>query len=119
MTYSREDYYQECFEIAMDEAGCGHLLAQMTGAQKAEIGGAIAGGVENEGQAFYRPESPLIGENDRLTRKLRWERELAACQECGGSGRLEYSAGPWAVNTGCDVCRGTGKVHPCGEREPA
>src|SRR5947209_6723322 len=119
MTYDRGDYYQESFECAMDEAGCGHLLAQMTPEQRAEIGGAIAGSVECEGMAFYRPESPLIGENDRLARKLRWERERETCGRCRGRGRLEYSAGPWAVNTECYACNGDGKVHPHGKREPA
>jgi len=116
---TRDEYYQESFEIAMDEAGCGHLLAQMTPEQRAEIGGAIAGSVECEGMAFYRPESPLIGENDRLTRKLKWERELDPCGVCHGSGREKYNTGPWAVDTSCYKCHGQGKIHPLGEREPA
>jgi hypothetical protein len=119
MAYDRDDYYQESFEIAMEECGCGHLLAQMTKEQRAEVGGAIAGSVECEGQAFYRPENPMIRENERLTGKLRWERDLIGCHECAGKGRLQYSAGPWAVDTGCHICHGAGKVHPRGEREPA
>jgi len=116
---NRDDYYREAFEVSMDEAGCWHLVEQMTTEQRAEVGAGIAGSAENEGTAFYRPESPLIGENDRLKRKLRWERELTGCPTCGGDGRLSYNAGPWAVNTGCDVCHGAGKVHPHGEREPS
>lgn len=119
MAYSRDDYYQECFEIAMDEAGCGALLAQMTREQRADIGGAIAGAVENQGMAFYVPENPLRGENDRLARKLKWERELEHCEPCKGSGRLQYNAGPWGVDTGCHHCHGAGKVHPRAERQPA
>lgn len=116
---ARDQYYQECFEIGMEDCGCGHLLAQMTKEQREWIGGAIAGGVENEGMAFHRPESPLIGENERLKRKLKWERELETCRTCSGTGRERYNAGPWAVNTVCSRCQGDGKSHPRGEREPA
>ena len=118
MTYSRDDYYQECFETAMSDEGLDHLLRQMTAEQRASIGDAIAGAVENEGMAFYRPENPMIGENARLSQKLRWQRELEHCHPCNGSGRVQYNAGPWAVDTGCTACNGDGKVHPRGEREP-
>ncbi|MET3710350.1 hypothetical protein ABIC65_001030 [Sphingomonas trueperi] len=119
MSYSRDDYYQECFEVAMSDEGLDHLLSQMTAEQRANIGGAIAGAVENEGTAFYTPENPMIERNRTLERKLKWERELITCKPCGGRGRLEYSAGAWAVNSHCDSCHGSGKVHPLGDREPA
>lgn len=119
MTYTRDDYYQECFETAMAEEGLWRMVKQMTLEQRRNIGGAIAGCVENEGTAFYRPESPLVSENARLQRKLKWERELVHCRPCNGSGRLQYSAGPWAVDTGCDRCSGNGRVHPHGERQPS
>ena len=119
MSYSHDDYYQECFETAMSDEGLWHLVEQMTAEQRANIGGAIAGAVENVGLAFYQPENPMIERNRTLERKLKWERELVTCKPCGGHGRLEYSAGPWWVNTGCDCCSGAGKVHPHGERQPA
>ncbi|ARK07460.1 hypothetical protein LAV_00060 [Sphingobium phage Lacusarx] len=53
----KADYYQECFEISMEEAGCWHLVEQMTKEQRQEVGEGIAGGVENEGMAFYTPPS--------------------------------------------------------------
>lgn len=119
MSRDRDAYWRECFEVSMDEAGCGHLLAQMTDEQIENVAGGIQGGSENIGVAFYVPENPMIGENERLTRKLRWERELEACGDCSGSGRLKYQAGPWAVNGSCTRCGCSGKVHPRGEREPS
>ena len=116
---SKASYYQEAFECAMDAAGCYHLIEQMTPEQRAEVGDGIAGSVECEGMAFYRPENPMLGENDRLRRKLKWERELDQCGVCHGTGREKYSAGPWAVDATCYKCHGQGKNHPRGEREPA
>jgi hypothetical protein len=116
---ARDEYWRECFMISMDEADCGHLLAQMTPEQIQNVAWGIQGGHENIGLAFYVPENPLKSENDTLSRKLRWERELEGCGECAGRGRLSYNTGPWAVNTGCHVCHGAGKVHPRGDREPA
>lgn len=118
MSYSRDDYYQECFETAMADEGLWHLVEQMTPEQRANIGGAIAGAVENVGMAFYQPENPMIERNRTLERKLKWERELVSCLPCNGSGRLKYNAGPWAVNSHCDHCHGNGKVHPHGDRCP-
>lgn len=119
MSYDRAAYYQEAFEIALEDEGLGHLLEQITAEQRANIGGALEGAADNVGMAFYTPENPLISENDTLKRKLRWERELTGCHECGGNGRLSYRAGPWWSNTECHVCSGDGKVHPRGERCPA
>lgn len=84
-----------------------------------EIGESLATSAECQSLAFHVPENPLIGENDRLSRKLKWERECEQCGTCRGRGRIQYSTGPWAINTGCHVCHGAGKVHPRGEREPA
>lgn len=50
-------YYQEAFEIAMDEAGLWHLVEQMTSEQRQEIGQSLATSAENEGLAIYRPSS--------------------------------------------------------------
>lgn len=54
-------YYQESFEIAMDLAGCWHLVEQMTSEQRKAVGESLAGSAENEGLAVYRPSA-----NDRL-----------------------------------------------------
>lgn len=110
------NYWRECIDSAFDDAG---IFA--TDEQKELVAGAVEGGHENYGMAFGYDciPNPLRTENDRLARKLKWERELDGCSECGGRGRLQYNTGPWAVNTGCHVCHGAGKVHPRGEREPA
>lgn len=49
------DYYQEAFELAMENAGCWHLVERMTPEQRREVGDGIAGSVECEGMAFYSP----------------------------------------------------------------
>lgn len=108
------DYWRMCAEAALEEAG---LTA--TDAQVGLMAEVIAGGHETYGQYSGHIPNPLRTENEHLTRKLNWERERVGCGECGGRGRLEYNTGPWAVNTGCHVCHGEGKVHPRGEREPA
>lgn len=65
-------YYREAFEIAMDEADCWHLVEQMTAEQRDKIGASIAGSVENEGLAIYRPSS-----NDRIVSIEReWRQRL-------------------------------------------
>lgn len=119
MNYTRDDYYQDCFETAMADEGLWHLVEQMTAEQRASIGSAIAGAVENQSLAFHVPENPLAAENRRIERKLKWQRELEHCGACNGRGRLQYNSGPWAVDTGCHRCGGAGKIHPAGEREPA
>ncbi|MBO9624134.1 MAG: hypothetical protein J7500_15610 [Sphingomonas sp.] len=119
MSDARDAYWLEAFEISMEEADCGHLLAQMTDEQRKQVAWGIQGAHENIGLVFYTPENPLRSENERLSRKLRWERELVACDACRGCGREEYAAGPWWVNTSCHKCNGAGKVHPRSEREPA
>ena len=114
MADAHDEYWRECVAIALDEAG-----VTATAEQIKEIAWAVRGGHENIDLAFYVPENPLKSENERLSRKLKWERDLVGCGECGGRGRLEYYTGPWAVNTKCHACHGGGKVHPRGEREPA
>lgn len=112
-------YWQESFECALDGLSLFHLVEQMTPEQRAEVGKSLATSAECYSDCHYTPENPMIRENERLTSKLSWERALVGCNKCGGVGRLSYSTGPWAVNTGCHVCHGAGKVHPHGEREPA
>lgn len=119
MTYSHADYYQECFEVAFDEQGLWHLVEQMTAEQRAAVGKALADAVATSSMAFHVPENPLIAEKSLLERKLKYERELQHCTPCAGSGRLQYHAGPWAVNTDCHHCNGAGKVHPFGKAVPA
>lgn len=119
MTYTRDDYYQECFETAMSDEGLWNLVEMMSDKQRANIGGAIAGAVENENMAFYRPESPYPGEIATLKRQLAWERARITCGTCKGAGRERYNMGPWAVDTQCGKCNGDGKVHPHREPRPA
>lgn len=118
MAYSTDDYWQEAFEIAMDEAGCGALLARMSKEQRLEIGGSLAGSAECQSMAFHTPENPLRSENDRLARRLKWQTDLLICENCGGKGRI-ITQGPYhSSDSECWKCRGDGKVHPHGEARP-
>ena len=36
--------------------------------------------------------------------------ETNLCPTCKGTGREKYIAGPWAINSECGACRGTGKA---------
>jgi hypothetical protein len=116
---ARAEYWREAMEYAFEGVGLWDAIKDIPAEKRMEIGESLATSAECQSQAFYTPESPLINENRSLARKLAWERDLIGCGECGGRGRLEYSAGPWWVNTGCHVCDGAGKVHPRGEREPS
>jgi hypothetical protein len=113
------EYWQEAFECALDGEGLFSLVEQMTPDQRYAIGQSLRISSECQGLAFHIPENPMIGENKRLERKLKWQRELEHCDPCHGSGRIQYNAGPWDIDTGCHHCHGAGKVHPRGEREPA
>jgi len=100
-------YWQDCMAEACDEANL-----TITPEQLKILAHSAEMGHECYGMSFYQPPSPLIDEVDRLKKKLRAEQEKIGCHACGGSGRLEYYAGPWWVNTGCDTCHGEGKVTP-------
>lgn len=119
MSYSRDDYWQEAFEIAMEDADCGHLLSQMTKEQREDVGGALCGAAENEGQAFHAPENPMIERNNLLERQLKWERDLWPCETCKGRGRI-ITPGPYhSSDSPCWKCHGEGKYHPLKEARPA
>lgn len=50
-----KEYWQEAFEIALDEMGLFSLVESMTEDQRKEMGEALAGSHENYGMAFYSP----------------------------------------------------------------
>ncbi len=107
MSYERIDYWREAVECALDEAG-----VSATPEQIRDIAEAIEGSADNIGQAFYVPSSPLLGENERLRRELRTEREKVVCGECKGTGET-VSYGPYhSAISSCFKCRGEGKVSP-------
>ena len=103
------DYWKECIGEAADECGL-----SLTDEQLDCLAGSVQSGHENYGMAFYSPPAGeyLTSENERLRRKLLAESEKVGCQDCNGTGRLSYNAGPWAVNTQCDKCNGDGKHKP-------
>lgn len=58
---SREDYWQESFEIALDSLNLFHLVEQMTPEQRAQVGESLASSAEHQSMAFYTPPA-----SDRL-----------------------------------------------------
>ena len=59
-------YWQEAFEVALDEMGLFHLVEKMTPDQRAEIGDALNGSHECYGMAHYSPPpSDRINEIER------------------------------------------------------
>lgn len=103
------DYWKECIAIAAEDCGL-----TMTDEQLDMLAGSVESGHENYGMAFYSPPAGeyLTSENGRLQRELRAEREKIGCSECNGTGRLQYNAGPWAVDSHCGKCNGEGKHAP-------
>lgn len=63
-------------------------------------------------QAFPDPAQETETEADKLRRELRAERAKRACEECGGRGSIVTPFGPVGrvSVSGCDRCRGAGKV---------
>jgi hypothetical protein len=109
MAYDRDDYWRECVEIALSEAG-----VTATPEQIKEIAWGVQGGAENIGQAFYTPSASdrYSGEIDRLKRELRAERDKVICETCKGRGRL-ISYGPYhSSDSQCYKCSGEGRHKP-------
>ena len=110
---TRDEYWVECVSIALNDAGISASREQIL-----EIAGAVQGCHENIGMSFGDDVASANWcasqrrEVDDAKKALRHEVEKVVCRSCGGHGRLKYNAGPWAVNTECDACRGDGKVHP-------
>jgi len=84
----------------------------LTSEERREVAKHLAGWAESQSMAFYTPEAPEPRAIKRLEGELKKERSKIVCRECHGEGRLRYSAGPWAVNTGCHVCHGEGRHLP-------
>lgn len=106
------EYWEECAGDAFEIAGVFSTWGDLPRETRAEIGGLLARAAEGQSMAFPPPPSPYPHEITRLESALKFERSKVGCRSCAGSGRLSYSAGPWAVNTQCDACRGEGKVVP-------
>lgn len=105
--YGVKDYWIECVECALDEAGLAATREQIE-----IMAGVVEGGRENISMAFPTPESPYIGEISNLKRELSIERTKIGCQQCNGRGRITYDSGFRSVNTECPRCKGEGKHTP-------
>lgn len=110
-------YYQESFEIAMDLAGCWHLVEQMTAEQRAAIGESLVGSVENEGLAVYRPPaSDRINSIEReWQQRLEDERDRTEAARKGAELAVRRALGinsktPISVTDGGEVYRSDGRM---------
>jgi len=106
---AKMDYWTECVSIAAEECGL-----PMTQEQLEHVAGAVEGAHECYGMAFYSPPAGehLSSEISRLKKELADERSKVVCGSCGGSGRLKYNTGPWAVDSHCSRCNGEGRHKP-------
>lgn len=101
---SKLQYFKECLESSFNEHGI-----SATNDQILAIASDVQISHENIGLAFYTPESPLVGEVEKLKKDLEYERALVHCETCNGKGRIQ-SYGPYhGSNSDCFRCNGRGK----------
>jgi len=113
------EYWREGVMEAFEACDLWDAIKDIPMEKLSAVGACRSRTAECHGMVFYTPENPSIGENKRLERKLKWERELEHCEPCKGTGRIQYNSGSWGVDTGCSKCHGAGKVHPRNESEPS
>lgn len=102
------NYWKECVESALEEAG---LLA--TQEQVDIMANVVRGGHNNYDMAYPLPENPLIDEVKALEKKVAREKSKVTCANCNGSGG-------WTVPVGvshqsyerCHRCNGEGRHDP-------
>lgn len=110
-------YYRESFECAMDDAGCFHLLKQMTDGQLKAIGESLARSAENESLAIYRPSSSdIIADTERRWRRLldeergRTEALRAGAEKALRTALRLSNSIPISVTDGGEVYRSDGRT---------
>lgn len=103
------NYWKECVEAALDEAGL-----PATPAQIESIAKCVAISHDQYGMAFGHDciPNPLQTENDRLTKALKIEQSMVFCKECKGTGTIYSYGGTYQFVSRCDKCNGTGKHLP-------
>ena len=103
------DYWIECTEEALEEAGL-----KATNDQIRAISEFIEGAHDSYGMAFGHDciPNPLQAENNRLEKELSAEKSKIECDICHGVGRI-ISPGPChSIDSGCWKCRGEGRIAP-------
>lgn len=101
---SKLQYFKECIESSFDEHG---IIA--TNDQILAVASDVQNSYENIGLAFYTPESPFVGEVEKLKKDLEYERALVFCETCNGRGRIQSYGPHHGSNSECHKCNGRGK----------
>lgn len=103
----------EYWRIASEEALC-EAGFDATEEQVSTVGLWFQRAAEMHGEytGQHLIPNPLVEENEKLQKLLKKEMAKVYCPACNGTGRIQYSAGPWAVDTSCDNCRGEGRINP-------
>jgi hypothetical protein len=78
----------------------------------AEIATSLETSQDCMSMAFYQPENPMVGENARLERALKVERDKVGCLVCFGRGRIKTQGPYHSSNSQCWKCHGEGKHAP-------
>lgn len=102
---SRFEYWCDAVSESLEEHGVTATREQM-----AAVARDMEMAREHESQAFYVPENPLIGENQRLAKALKEEQDKIGCLECNGRGNVTTDFGVRSSTSPCDWCNGEGKV---------
>ena len=101
-------YWDECIEVACEEAG-----VKVTEEQIKIIAGCVDGAHENYGMAFGHDDipNPVQLENDQLKKDLDREKTKMMCSECRGEGYLITHGYSHSSSSSCHVCRGEGFIY--------
>lgn len=103
------DYWVICAESILDEFDLSLPSGQIE-AFASRMRDAAE--MESESCGHYLIPNPETERANKAESALRIEQSMVGCAPCGGTGRLKYNTGPWAVDTQCDRCGGKGKHRP-------
>lgn len=106
---AQTEYWRECVQSAMEEAGLEATVEQIE-----DVAAAVGLAHENYGLAFYQPtENPLAPELRSVKEELDEERRMVNCEQCGGKGSITtFGPGGMCSTSQCLRCHGHGRHLP-------
>lgn len=113
------DPHVQYWEDAIGDALCEvDKFDALTSEEMTKVAKSLQMAHESYGMAFGHDvasrnfHAQARNEEEKLRKELARERNKIVCKECGGTGRLRYTSGPWVVDTGCTKCSGDGRHDP-------
>lgn len=100
------EYWQECVECALEDAGI-----TATDEQVKIVVETVQGSHENYGMYHGHDciPNPLALENEQLKKELTAEKDKVLCKECNGLGRITESGPYHSSESQCMKCKGEGR----------